>query len=837
MKVQLLIHYLCVIGTVSGYFVPAAWADTERETREQKVGSLLHDLDRPATTVEAWMTQIAQSLIQITKVQVNSTETGLQVVLQTAEGELTVPTPTVVGNALIAEISNAVLALPEGDRFEQFNPAEGIALVSVTGLPGDRVRVSITGTDAPPEAQVSAAAGNLVLSVGAGAEGTAEAEDEIQVVVTGEEDDGYDPADATTATRTDTPLRDTPQSIQVIPRQVIEDQGIRRTSDALRNVSGVSVQRDFGDSIDIFTIRGFSSFQSLRNGARFESPYLSPDNIERIEVLKGPASVLYGQFEPGGIVNFITEQPLSDPYYSFEFTGGSHSFYRPAIDISGPLTADERLLYRLNVSYENTESYIDFVNGTALLIAPTLSYRLGNDTDITLEYEYIEREQTFFNGLLPISETFDLPFDRNLGEPDDQYRRDINNLALTVDHRFNESLRLRNTLNAFYSLEDLEAVRADLPLDPVTSTVSRFFQDNTIYQQTYSMQTDLIANFNTGSLAHQLLLGVNFQWDFRSDEQVYVDAAPLNIFDPDYGQPLGTFDSDPFNTFVTNTIGIYLQDQITLLPDLKLTIGGRYDFINADYEYIDSIRNGAPIVEEKYYDDAFSPRIGIVYQPIEPISLYASYSRSFVPNQSTDANGAFIEPTRGTQYEVGVRAELDNSITANLAAYDITKTNILTTDPNDSRFSIGVGEVRSRGIELDVLGEILPNWNIIASAYINDAFVSEDNNLPEGDTLVNAPHQGASLWMTYEIQRGNLQGLGFGAGVFYVGDRETTVPNNFVIPSYVRVDASLFYRRDNWRVGLNFKNLFDTEYFDSFQGRSLRRGDPFTILGTVAVEF
>jgi len=791
-----------------------------------------------ATTIAEWTAQQqAQTpLTQLTRVAVNVTDSGLDITLQADSEIASLPASRAIGNALILDIPNAVLA---GNEFQQANPTPDIALISITNLPGDTVRIAITGTTAAPTASVQLQPQRISLAVTAGttaADGTAGETEAIQVVVTGQ-DEGYNPSAATTATRTDTPLRDIPQSIQIVPSQVIEDQAITRTSDALRNVSGVSVQRDFGDSIDIFTIRGFSSFQSLRNGARFESAFLSPDNVERIEVLKGPASVLYGQFEPGGVVNYVTEQPLSDPYYAFEFIGGSYSLYRPAIDLSGPLTADERLLYRLNVSYENAESYLDFVNGTSLLIAPTLSYRIGDNTNITLEYEYLEREQTFFNGLLPISETFDLPRDRNLGEPDDDYRRDINNITLTLDHRFNDSLRLRNTFNAFYSLEDFEGVRADTPLDLATSTVPRLFQDNTIYQQTYSTQTDLIANFNTGSIAHQLLFGINLQWDFRSDEQVYFNAAPLNIFDPVYGQPLGEFNSDPFNTFVTNTIGVYLQDQITLLPNLKLLIGGRYDFINADYEYIDSFRNGTPIVEEEYYDDAFSPRIGIVYQPIEPISLYASYSQSFVPNQVTDANGEFIEPTRGTQYEVGIRAEISDRLTANLAAYDITKTNILTTDPNDSRFSVGVGEVRSRGIELDVLGEILPGWNIIASAYFNDAFVSEDNSLPEGDTLVNAPRQGASLWTTYEIQSGTLQGLGFGAGVFYVGDRETAIPNNFVIPSYVRADALLFYRRDNWQVNLNFKNLLDTEYFDAFQGRNLRRGDPFTLLGSFAIEF
>ena len=285
-------------------------------------------------------------------------------------------------------------------------------------------------------------------------------------------------------------------------------------------------------------------------------------------------------------------------------------------------------------------------------------------------------------------------------------------------------------------------------------------------------------------------------------------------------------------------MGFYLQDQITLLPNLKLLVGGRYDFANNENDFFEDF--GGEIFSESVEADneAFSPRVGLVYQPIEPISLYASFSRSFIPNTDTTSDGEVIEPERGTQYEAGVKGEF-GGVSATLAAYDITKTNITRTDPDDPDFSIPIGEVKSRGIELDVVGEPISGWNIIASLFFNDAFISEgDEDNPEDDTLINAPGSGASLWTTYEIQTGNLQGLGFGAGLFYVGDVEAEIPNDFVIPSYVRADASLFYDRDNWRVQLNFKNLFDKEYFESSQNTSLiYPGVPFTVLGTVSVEF
>ncbi|MEH2084046.1 MAG: TonB-dependent receptor [Nostoc sp.] len=222
---------------------------------------------------------------------------------------------------------------------------------------------------------------------------------------------------------------------------------------------------------------------------------------------------------------------------------------------------------------------------------------------------------------------------------------------------------------------------------------------------------------------------------------------------------------------------------------------------------------------------------------MEPISLYASYSRSFVPNNSKTASGEPLEPSRGTQYEVGIKSELfDRRLSATLAAYDITKTNIPTQDPNDINSVIPVGEVKSRGIELDVAGEILPGWKIIASGYLNDAFVSKDNSIPEGRRLENTPYHGASLWTTYEIQKGDLQGLQFGAGIFFVGSRIAYQSDPFTISSYIRTDAAISYKYSNWRAALNFKNIFDVKYYDT-SGYYLFPQAPLTVLGTISVEF
>ncbi|MBE9015544.1 TonB-dependent siderophore receptor [Chroococcidiopsidales cyanobacterium LEGE 13417] len=809
--------------------------------------------------------------VQVIGIKLNPTPNGLEMILETADG--TSPQVLTYGykQTWVANIINAQLRLPEGKIFRQNNPVAGITSVTVSQLATNSIRVTVTGTSIPT-GEVVTRNRTLVLSLTVPTIPTAqtppapesqpkpevtppESEDvtqeptstkpaqsapgeELEIVVTGEQEvEGYNAPDASTATKTDTPLRDIPQSIQVIPRQVIEDQQVTEISDALRNVSGVTPRVDYGFSYT-YNIRGFSDSRTLRNGFRIEAPTIAPSGIERVEVLKGPASVLYGQVEPGGIINFVTKKPLSDPYYAAEFTAGSYDFYEPSIDFSGPLTADGKLLYRLNASYQNFGSFIDFVDGEILSIAPVISYKIGDATTLTLEYEYLYSDRTYNDGLPIDPVTFELPISRYLGEPGDRIDETTNNLILSFDHRFDDNISLRTAFGASFSEGEDVACRVS-EYDPETQEVSRFCViDGSEYDDVYSWQTDLVAKFNTGSVQHQLLLGLELSQRNNGYENFEASGANINVFDPVYGEPIPPSDYSFKDDFTSNAVGLYLQDQIALLPNLKLLIGGRFDFTSFESRgYEQTVGEERIDRSNDFEDDAFSPRVGLVYQPIEPISLYASYSRSFVPNNTITASGELIEPTRGTQYEAGVKAELGN-LSATLAAYEITKTNILTPDPDNPDFSIGVGEVKSRGIEFDLGGEILPGWNLVASAFINDAFVTEDNNLPVDDVLTNAPAEGASLWTTYEIQRGNLQGLGFGVGVFYVGDREAELPNELVLPSYVRADASIFYKRDNWRVGLNFKNLFDTKYYESSQNTALiYPGAPFTVLGTVAVEF
>ncbi|NEO27244.1 MAG: TonB-dependent siderophore receptor [Kamptonema sp. SIO4C4] len=313
----------------------------------------------------------------------------------------------------------------------------------------------------------------------------------------------------------------------------------------------------------------------------------------------------------------------------------------------------------------------------------------------------------------------------------------------------------------------------------------------------------------------------------------------INVFDPVYDDGTPSLDELDFLAVDlinrTDSLGIYLQDLIAFSDNLKFLIGGRFDLVSQKNE---DFLNDTTATQD---DEAFSPRIGLVYQPIEPLSLYASFSRSFVPNGG-DGQGGILEPERGTQYEVGLRSELlEGRLSANLAAFSITKSNIAVgVEGPPAGLRRAIGEQRSRGIELDIAGEITEGWKIIASYAHTDAEVTDDNDSDiEGNQLPGVARNGASLWTTYEVQSGSLQGLGFGAGVFFVGDREGNLDNNFELPSYTRVDARLSYRRDNWVAALNFKNLFDIDYVESrgFGRVAIQPGIPFTVVGSISIEF
>ncbi|MEH2253944.1 TonB-dependent siderophore receptor [Nostoc sp.] len=806
------------------------------------------------------LSQATIDVVLVTDVKVNSTDKGIELILVTANSLKLQVLPKTEGNSYIADIPNAKLQLRSGD-FRQSKPVAGIAEVTVANLDANTLRVTVTGEAFAPAVELfDSTKEGLVFGVTPSAStaqqpttpeqkpSTTEPENPIELNVTAPPDTNYRVPDATTATKTDTPLRDIPASVQVIPQQVIEDQQPRNLIGILRN-AGV-VQNNFSSRIaDTFSIRGFTARNVYRNGikdrfadvAAFSS---SLTNVDRAEVVRGPNSVIYGQVNPGGIINIVTKKPLSQPYYAIEVRRGGYELFEPSLDVSNPLTKDGSLSYRLNTSYRTAEDFTDFYNEKRFFVSPVINWRIGKNTNLTFDSEYEDIQQSLGTGddqiasatILP-NPNGKIPINRYLGEPTDFFNRQLNRYNYNLEHRFNDNWSISNSFQAAFLTTDLRETDVSSLLEADNRTIQRTqitYSKPTEYEA-YTLDTHVVGDFNTGNIKHKILLGFDLFRQTRSTGIIRTAAAPLDVFNPVYGQPLGdTLGRIDIYTR-DDALGFYLQDQVTLANNLKLLVGGRYDLV--ENEYANRIASTASVQS----DSAFSPRVGIVYQPIAPVSLYASYSRSFEQVTGAARDNSLFKPQQGTQYEVGVKTDLfDNKLSATLALYELTLTNILTPDPVDpDNFEVQTGEQRSRGVELSVTGEILPGWNVIGFYGYTDARITKDNDIPVGNRVEGVPAHVASLWTTYTFGTGSLKGFGGGIGFNYIGDETPDSLNTFTIPSYFLTDAALYYRNNNFSVGLNLNNIFNVRYYEaSFDYlQRIIPGRPYTAQLTVKWEF
>jgi iron complex outermembrane recepter protein len=810
---------------------------------------------------------IGEEVVPITGVKANPTDKGVEVILETVQGGKLQVTNRSTDNNFIADVTGGQLRLPNGDAFtfKSEKPLAGITQITVTNVDANTVRVMVVGEKALPTVELFDDNVGLIFAVAPTEVATqapqtppaeekptdqtpqekpfSQQDDPIELVVTGERD-GYRVPSSSTATRTDTPLRDIPQSIQVVPRQVLEDRNARTVSEAVETVSGVVETAALSNTpVGVLrTIRGFEEEASLRNGLRDGNFRFEPiGTVEQIEVLKGPASVLFGALEPGGVINITTRQPLDKPYYKIGFEAGNFGLYQPSIDFSGPLTTDKNILYRFIAAYRGTGSFQDRANSQTTTIAPSLTFKLGEQTKLNLYYEYSRYYANPYTYFVPLLSDGRLPPASFYPNYSPSVNIETHRLGYTLNHELSQNWQIRNNLAISFKDYFLQETYYSDLLENRFITGYRINAVNST-ESDYNGQIDLVGKFKTGSISHQLVAGFDFsrREGFLGRADVPTDLPDLNIFNPNYNVLEPEFPATPFtDQKIDQTYGVYLQDQIAFSDNLKLLIGGRYDWVSSSgFVPIDS---DSPTQN----DGAFSPRIGLVYQPSENVSLYTSYSQSFRQAVGQNPDNRLFEPTRGTQYEIGVKADfLGGKLSTTLAAYNLIKTNVLTPDPDpilaQQGFQVQVGEQQSRGIELDIAGEILPGWKIIASYALTDAKVTADNSIPSvvGNRLIGVPENQASLWTTYEIQKGNLQGLGFGLGLFYVGERQGNIANSARMDDYLRTDAAIYYRRDGFNTAINVRNLFNIDYLTrAFDSLYVLRGEPFTITGSVSWEF
>ena len=666
--------------------------------------------------------------------------------------------------------------------------------------------------------------------------------------------DGYRASRSATATRTDTPILETPASIQVVPQQVFEDQASLRLRDVYRNISGV-VPGFTGFNVATTEqpiIRGFEEVRIFRNGFRLQSVApLELANVERVEVLKGPASVVFGLGEPGGLLNIVTKRPVNDTFAILEQEFGSYDRYRTTLDANAPLTEDGTLLGRLNVAYTSDDTFRDHDGIDRIFVAPTLTWQPTDATSLTLDFSYSYEKHPFDHGLAfsadgePVADisTF-------LGEPDFRAEREEILAGFTFTHEFSDSLRFRNVFT-FHNKENRLNSFRHFSVNP-DNTVNRELERSVAKARSFATVADVQYSFELGSSQHELLVGVDLRRDPEAGNQqdgpVATGPFPIDIVNPQYNQ-FGTIvfdDATDFDREETRA-GVFVQDQIKLFDErLHLLLGARYDYIDQSVAF--ECCGGGFVFADEQTDKAFTFRGAALYELTDWLSPYVSVAQSFNPTNIFTTSVDGLDPEEGLGIEGGLKLDFfDERLTSTLAIYEITKENVPVADPSNPGFSINGGELRSRGFEVDIAGELAPGWQIIANYAYTDTEVIESDSLPVGSRFRNVPLHSASLWSSYDFQPGSgWDGFGFGAGVSGVSDRLGNNDGTFELDGFVVADLALWYRshlnggsgRLPIKAQLNVHNLFDEEYYENATSiANVFPGAPRAVVGSISIQF
>ena len=667
----------------------------------------------------------------------------------------------------------------------------------------------------------------------------------------------YNRPNASTAIKTDTPIMETPVSIQVVPRAVINDQQAIKLEDVAKNVSGVQPGNSDGNYYDGFIVRGFDIGNSTyRNGFRIQNTQSETVNLERLEVLKGAAAMLYGRIQPGGMLNLVTKKPLATPYYSLQQQFGSYELYRTTLDATGPVPGNNDLLYRFNLAYQNNDSFRDFINTERIFIAPSLTWNASPSTQFNVNMEYRHENSASDYGLPAVgNRPAPIPISRNLGEPDSNQLADAWLVEFTGSHAFNDDWLLKGGVNANsteYVWQDV-GNRSGRLFPDAQGNPERILERGVWFgpgnRYSQGVYLDLTGHFETWSAKHDVLVGGDY-YNFESDFSIYTNhfspiGCPIDIYAPTYGcvdfakyTNLAKTAPDYNSRNNEEWGGIYFQDQITLWDKLHILGGGRYDWATVQSGYSPtSLNDIGPL--NTAHNGRFNPRVGVTYQPRHWLSVYGNYTESLGSSNGSSNTGQVFAPQTATQYEGGVKLAWE-ALTANLAYYHLTKDNILGTDPNTG-FSVPLGKARSQGIEVDVSGRVTDQLNLIATYAFTDARLSNSNNEgPAKSRLPNVPEHQASFWVKYEL----TPQFSIGSGAYMVGQRQGDPVGSFQLPGYVRWDAMAAYK---WEIGksrltaqVNINNILDKEYYKSGQTWTRLRipaGEPLSVLGSLRLEF
>lgn len=668
---------------------------------------------------------------------------------------------------------------------------------------------------------------------------------------------------ASSGTKTDTPIMETPLNIQVVPQQVLEDQKVTTLDQAVKNVSGVASNNKAGIH-EWITMRGFVTNTTFRNGFRIDEyangGLKTMTNVESVEVMKGPAAILYGRVEPGGMVNLVTKQPQATPYYSVEQQVGTYGHLLTNFDATAAVNEDKTVLYRLNASYEKNDSYRDGVYNQKTFIAPTLKWKVNPQTQVTLEAE-------FTHNPLVTDETLQLPFDtttnqfvwmprnRNLLQSP-AIVEDTHFVGLNWSYQFNDDWSIKHQIMSHTMNLKSNNLMQGMGFTQVGSswTLDRSFVNLEGGNSTKATMLDVTGHFDTGVLKHTLLLGADYYryetpfgaWQSNTGSTIDINTLAVT------GAPLA-LDPTTYSTSsgINKSLGVYVSDQIKLPNNFHLLAGARYQKV--EHSGTSTTGSGwggtdSPVADTPQLDKATTPRVGLLWQAHDWLSLYGNYAENFGANTGRDWLGGAMKPESAQQKEVGVKAEFfGGKLRGSLAHYDLTKQNVASADLLHPGYMVAIGEVRSRGEELDIQGELSPGWDVVATYAHTDIRISKSTPgswHTEGNRMENVPQDMASLWTTYEFKQEALHGWKVGGGATYRSST-TDVFNTMNTPGYTLVDAMVSYDfklgKNKVTAQLNVNNLTNKSYYMDAVAYGvigiLNYGTPRTATASVKVEF
>ncbi|TRX59186.1 TonB-dependent receptor [Fulvivirga sp. M361] len=729
-------------------------------------------------------------------------------------------------------------------------------------------------------------------------------EDELElqtVEIIGRAQQDYTSDYSFSATKTGIKNKELPQALIAITKELITDRQAFQVADAVKTVSGVSNSSFYNH----FNIRGISQNESgqILNGMRTRQFYfLQPitSNIERVEVLKGPASVTFSSVDPGGSINMVTKKPLDEDRKEVSMSVGSFSTLRGALDFTGPLDKKGKVLYRLNAGLQRAESFRDLVQNNAVLVSPSISYIPDENTAINVEMIYsnslgsLDRGQPIFGAVPGETDLNSTPIRLNLGATNDFFQSEQWIMTTSLSKKFSEKISFNGAYMKQTWREDLQEHRAngfaiDSSGNSIDNLVDMRFSERQQFWDVDNLNAYFNFDFESGSIGHKLLVGYDVHRWHRANGGgqnsargfLLNDGTATRSYDPADGADFQIVEidgvrlprpnvehfnlSNPSNPI--RNVRDYVMNSIFAIPaNLSVThaayiqeqvkFGKFTALLSARYEWFEDITNFDQVGEQTFRNEAFIPRVGLSYALTKNINVYGTYLEGFQPQSNTvdlmpNTENFFWNPNSAAQFdplisdlrEIGAKGTFFNGdVTMSVAFYEINQENVLIPSEQDPDLLVQRGADRSRGFEWDLAGHIFPNLQVNASySFINAEIVEDADETLIGERKENTPRNNANLWMRYDFNTNSpLKGLGFGLGVQHSGDRVPWFTRDFIIPSFTLFDAAVYYQptHSNIQLMVKMNNLLDeTHWVGAMNYARLFPGAPRNSLLTVIYKF